>query len=503
MGALALLVLAVHDVGYIFSQPYWTDEDWVALTTKFPLSALPATTNSTPIGWSVLIRFFTVSGTQSARVVPLAFAAAAVVVAYWFARGLDWPRREASIGAALLAGIAMLLSPAMLIRDDLKQYTTDAFFAVLVLAVAARLERRWSRRALVTLSVVTWGGMLLSDAVAFMGAAAFTALCLVQLARRDWRRLTEAATTGLVTGILILAVYKGFDARAVTPSLTYSPHFASYYPPGRNLPALVSFVITQLRLEESHFGLGPLWLVAASFVVGVVTIFRLRRPVTATALAILWPEMLLISALRLYPFLDARTSTFLFAVTTVVAAIGVAGVCSLLLPWCKGALAAGLAVAAVAGFVVAAAPFVRSHLIPSEDIKALTLYVADHVPVGDTVVLAQDSNFGFAYYWPAGQPSRRPDSTIIQQYDAVFPDQPRIVVAPSRTPAGVDAAMAQALAQSRAHGCAPMYLIRTHLSAVEEQAYNSWLDEHHLKPVALSKSLPGLTVLRLNASVCQ
>jgi hypothetical protein len=502
-GVLALLVLVVHDVGYIFSQPYWTDEDWVALTTKFPLSALPATTNSTPIGWSVLIRFFSVSGTQSARVVPLAFAGAAVVVAYWFARRLDWPRREVSIGAAVLAAIAMLLVPAMLIRDDLKQYTTDAFFAILVLAVTSRLERDWSRRMLVTLSVVTWGGMLFSDTVAFVGAGAFAAVCVVQLVRRDWRRLAQSIVVGAITGILILAVYKGFDARAVTPSLTYSPHFASYYPPRRHLRELVDFVISKLQAENSHFGLGPLWLVAVTFVAGVVTVFRRGRPITGTALALLWPEMLLISALHLYPFLDARTSTFLFAVTTVTAAVGVAGMCSLLLPWLKGMLAAGLAVAALAGFMVASAPFVRSHNIPDEDMKAITLYVAEHVPSGDPVVLAQDSNFGFAYYWPAGQPSRVPNDSIIQQYEAVFPDQPRIVVATSRTPAGVDAAMKQALAQSRAHGCTPMYLIRTHLSADEENAYDSWLNQRHLSATAISPALGGLTIVRLNASTCQ
>jgi hypothetical protein len=500
---LALLVLAVHNVGYIFSQPYWTDEDWVALTTKFPLSALPATTNSTPIGWSVLIRFFSVSGTQSARVVPLAFAGAAVVVAYWFARRLDWSRREVSIGAGLLAGIAMLLVPAMLIRDDLKQYTTDAFFAVVVLAVTSRLERNWSRRMLVALSVVTWGGMLFSDAVAFVGAAAFAAVCVVQLVRRDWRRLAESTVVGVITAVLILAVYKGFDARAVTQSLTYSPHFANYYPPRRHLHKLVHFVISKLQAENSHFGLGPLWLVALLFVVGVVTVFRQKRPVTGTALAILWPEMLLISALHLYPFVDARTSTFLFAVTTVTAAIGVAGICSLLRPHLRGALAAGLAVVAVAGFIGASARFVRSENIPTEALKAITLYVADHVPANDPIVLAQDSNFGFAYYWPTGQPSRVPDDNIIQEYLATFPDQPRIVVATSRTATGVDAAMNQALAQSKAHGCAPIYLVRTHLTGPEEDAYNSWLNQRHLSAPAVSAALPGLTIVRLNASVCQ
>ena len=58
-----------------------------------------------------------------------------MVVAYWFARRLDWPRPAASLCAGLLAGIGMLLVPAMLIRDDLKQYTADAFFAVVALAM--------------------------------------------------------------------------------------------------------------------------------------------------------------------------------------------------------------------------------------------------------------------------------------------------------------------------------------------------------------------------------
>jgi hypothetical protein len=67
---LALLVLVVHDLGYVLSHPYWTDEAWVAATTVFPLSQLPVTTSSTPIGWAALMRLFTVGGTQSARLLP-------------------------------------------------------------------------------------------------------------------------------------------------------------------------------------------------------------------------------------------------------------------------------------------------------------------------------------------------------------------------------------------------------------------------------------------------
>jgi hypothetical protein len=157
LGLLGLLVLVVHDVGYMLRQPFWTDEAWVAVTTRFPLSQLPATTSSTPIGWSALIRLLTVRDDQAARLLPLAFAGVAVVIAYWFARRLGWRQQPAAVGAGLLAGLGVLLEPAMLVRDDLKQYTADACLALLVLALTSRLERQWSQRGLAGLSVAVWG----------------------------------------------------------------------------------------------------------------------------------------------------------------------------------------------------------------------------------------------------------------------------------------------------------------------------------------------------------
>ena len=170
--ALGLLVVLVHNVGYLLRQPFWTDEAWVAVTTRFPLSQLRATTSSTPIGWS---------------------------------------RREVSVGAGLLTAVAVLLVPAMLVRDDLKQYTADACLSLLVLALTSRLERDWSRGGLAGLSVAVWGGMLFSDPVAFVGVAAFGALLAVQLCRRAWGRLVETVVTGGCTAVLMFAVYKAFD----------------------------------------------------------------------------------------------------------------------------------------------------------------------------------------------------------------------------------------------------------------------------------------------------
>lgn len=499
---LTLLVLAVHDVGYIFSHPYWTDESWVVATTLFPLSQLPATTSSTPIGWSFLVRLFTVSGTESARLVPLVFAGIAVAVAYWFGRKLGWQRREVAIGAGVLAAIAMLLVPAMLVRDDLKQYTTDACFAILAIATASRLERNWSRMALIALSVTTWGGMLLSHTVAFVGAAAFAAVCVVQLARRDWRRFAEAVTVGVITAVLMGAVYEAFDAQAVLPGLTNSPHFRYYYLPlNDGLHAALSFISQHFAVVATQFGLGPAWLAVPLYVAGVVTVFRTGRPATALLLAVLWPEMLLISALRLYPFIDYRTSTFLFAVTAVVAAIGVAGVCALLRSYLKGALAAGLAALAVAGFAITAQPYARSHMIPSEDARDQVSYVAAHAGPDDVIAVNLNTTFNFAYYWRHDRPARRANTVLIQQYEPYYPGQPRIVMAQDRTLAGVSELVAQAVAQSRQHGCTPIWLVRTHIIATEAQAWPIALGKYHLTATPVRNA--GLSIIHMNSFSCK
>ncbi len=326
---LGLLVLVVHNVPYLLRVPYWTDEAWVAVTTRFPLSQLPSVTSSNPVGWSALLRLVTVSGHQTGRLLPLAFAGAAVPLAYWLGRQLRWPWAPASVLAGLLAAAGALLVPAMLVRDDLKQYTADACLSLLVLALTARLEAGWSRRCLAALSVSIWAGMLFSDGVAFTGVAALAAVCLVQLARRDWRRLAEAVIASAATGILMAAVYLGFYARAVVPGLT--AYWAAFYVPvHRGLHAALAFIHGQFDLQHAYFGLGPAWLAVPLVIAGLVTLLRLGHAATAIAVIALWPEMIALSALHKYPFLDLRTSTFLIVITAVVAAIGVAGLGALL-----------------------------------------------------------------------------------------------------------------------------------------------------------------------------
>jgi hypothetical protein len=103
-------------------QPFWLDEAWVAASTRYPLSQLPALTSSTPIGWTALVRLITVRGEQTSRLLPLAFAGAAVAIAYWFGRRLGWRRHVVAVLGGFLTGTSVLLVPAMgltiLVRID-------------------------------------------------------------------------------------------------------------------------------------------------------------------------------------------------------------------------------------------------------------------------------------------------------------------------------------------------------------------------------------------------
>jgi hypothetical protein len=423
-----------------------------------------------------------------------------VLTAYWFGRGLGWRRPQAAVIGALLAGIAVLLTPAMLVRDDLKQYTADACLALTVLALTSRLERTWSRRGLVALSTAAWGGMLLSDAAAFAGATAFAALCVIQLARRSWGRLAEAAAVGVATAILMLAVYKAFDARATGPALT-AWWSGSFLPVSKGLHANIAFVTSRFSAVDAYFGLGPAWLALPLVLAGLVVIFRLGRPATALTAAGLWPVMLTLSAARKYPFLDLRTSTFLFAVTAAVAAIGVAGACSLLPPWFRGTLPLSLALAvATITIVIPARPYVRSHTITNEDVRDQTRYAADHAVHGDVVLVNQNSSWGFAYYWTAGAPARRADAAVLQGYEPYFPSEPDIVVARNRNAAGVDAALAQALALARRRACGRIWLIRSHVNPTEQKAWLVILRQRKLTATPVGHA--GLSVLNVGTR-CQ
>ncbi len=127
-------------------------------------------------------------------------------------------------------------------------------------------------------------------------------------------------------------------------------------------------------------------------------------------------------------------------------------------------------------------------------------YVVAHAGPDDVIVVNLDSNWNFACYWPIGYPSRRPDTAVVQGYEAYFPGQPRIIVARSRSQAGVSAAMSQALARAR-QGCSRIWPVRSHVSVQEQAAWRTALRQDGLS--ATRAGHDGLRVIRLTRSMCR
>ena len=122
----------------------------------------------------------------------------------------------------------------------------------------------------------------------------------------------------------------------------------------------------------------------------------------------MFPIMLVIvivaSAARKYPFGDLRTSTFWLVAVPLLMAVAVAA---------AGRLAAAIdrrapvvvTAAALAVWVPATGPYIRSQQIPNEDVHSEVSYLDAHFRRGDVVIVSYAASYAFAYYYPLANPS--------------------------------------------------------------------------------------------------
>jgi hypothetical protein len=458
-------VLAVHSVPYLLQVPYWLDEAWVAMSTRVSLGHLTTVTVTTPIGWAFLLRLMPSTGQQDQRLLPLLFAGLTVLAAYGFARTL----RLLPVVTGLLAGGAALLVPTILVRDDLKQYTADAFVTVLIFALLSRLEAKWSRQRLAMLTGVLVASALVSQVTFFVAAAAFFCLGAVQLVRRRWAELAETVVAAAVGAVLLGGFFLAFDRGTQTKTLT--DYWNAYYLP-RHPTAAIHYINTRVHQLLPYFGIRHAVLLVALVVVGLATLGWRRRWATAALLPALAVVMLVVSALHKYPLLDERTSTFLITATVVVAAVGVAGVATLLAR--KVHLAAGIALAAAAAtvYILTALPFVNGHPLPFEDVRAQTAFVTMHASPGDVVLVSLGASYGYGYYAPS-----RPN--VVGKggvgFTVTYPAAARTVALAKRGPVDVRSGLARALSLVAGHPGQRLWIVLNHVAPAEQTAWNAAL----------------------------
>jgi hypothetical protein len=440
----ALLVLAASSrrLGYLFSHSFWLDEGWVADSVRAPLGQLRLLTSSTPIGWTLLLRLVPPLGPpERLRLLPIAFAVAAVVPAYLLGRRLGRVQ-------AVAAGLAAAVAPSALANDDLKQYTADVLVTLLLLCLAAWVESSWEVRRLAVLCAVCVPAVLVSHATVFVSVAVLGALALRCLAERRWERLRWVAGLGLAVAVVEGAVYLTF--LSVGDNAGMQRYWAPFFIPLSSGPGhAVAFVGSRLADALGRAGFGPWALAGLLALAGLAALWRGRLPATALAVPLLLAELVVAGAAHRYPFLDERTSLFFTVLVTVCAGLGVGALVALALrrPLTVplGLVAAGLAAALL---LPASRAAVRTPM-PGSSVRQQVDFVLANRQPGDVVVVGRGASFAFAYYWPQ-QPTfvrTRTGSAVLFQVE--YPDRPDLVVTHVRAQADADAAISQAEARTR------------------------------------------------------
>jgi len=490
--AVGLSVLLVHDVPYLIHHTFWLDEAWVADSVRARIGLTPSLASSTPVGWTFLLRLVPFGGAQRLRLVPLAFAMLAAAAGYLFGRELRLTR----FATGVLTGAAVLLSPAMLVRDDLKQYTAEAFACLVLWILVARIENEWSLRRLVAIAATASLGMLFANTVIFVGVAAMACLALECLVTRHYRRLAEVALAAAGMLGVAFVIYATLIHPQVTRGLV--AYWAPFYMPTTNASAAVSFLHLRLLQLGPYMGF-PLLADVVLILAGIAALAWLRRP----ALAALFPVTLVIviaaSAARKYPFGDLRTSTFWLVTAPLLMAVAVAAAAHLAAAAARRAsgdhearwaLLAPLVVAvlALAAWVPATDGYIRSHDIPNEDVRSEVTYLNSHFRPGDVIIVSYPASYAFAYYYPPNPSFPVGDGP--NGHVVAYPRLPWMVVMTARRAADVARALAAARAKIAAEPPAArgrIWIVRSHQTRTEIRAWRLDLAGDRVRVIPVGK----------------
>lgn len=207
---------------------------------------------------------------------------------------------------------------------------------------------------------------------------------------------------------------------------------------------------------------------------GLVTLAASGRWISAGTPVVLLGELACLSALRRYPFLDVRTSTFLLVVLVVVMAVGVGGVIAFLVR--RGWRAAGAAVGIVlaVAYLRAATPYVRSHTLSQEDVRSQVQYVEAHWRAGDVVLVNSAANWGFGHYarW---RPQFERSSAVATGFVVTYPAAVRVLTLRGRERPDVLSGFTTARALQAGRPGARLWIVRTHMFSPEAAVWGEVL----------------------------
>jgi hypothetical protein len=257
LASLTLGLICV--VGVIFrlsdlaARDLWTDEAWVALAAlkDSPGAALAAGASTPPLYLLTVWAAVQVLGGQEwvLRSLSCAFGIGTLVVLWLLARRLT------SRSVSLLALAVVACSPIMVYYSkELKQYSGDAFFAVLVVYLAERLRASGGRRG--------WTALALTGAIG-LGFSHPLVFCLPAAGLILWLSLPAARVRLVLLGGVWFLAFGAFYFLFIRPAM--DPELVAYwaldYPDFSGLGPFVLWLGSALYRYFWYFmgEWGPVW----------------------------------------------------------------------------------------------------------------------------------------------------------------------------------------------------------------------------------------------------
>ena len=387
LAGVALRVWAVGRPGF------WTDEAWVAISTRVSgVVQFLVSLSHTPILWVALLRplaCLPLSPEISLRLLPLGFGIATL----WLAWRLGGQLAGHPLGGLLGLAVVAIDPVSVLWSQQLKPYTAEAAMALLAFLAADAAVRRARAADVVVLALVLALGTTCSNAQLLVAPPILAALAARALLRGDGAALRRIMLAG-TTILLWNAVWFVLFMRAwLAPMQSY---WSSELAPLTDPAALVTYAHQSFgRLLGPGLGVHGTWLALSGL--AVLLVWPGARW-AVLALILLAAELITLSAAGSFPLDVQRTGLFVSTLFQVATGAAVGGLAVRL--WTRKRLRP----VAVAIPVLFALEIVRDHEWPpypqvqAEDLGPLVREMERDRQPGDHVLLYANSVFIWGYY---------------------------------------------------------------------------------------------------------
>lgn len=376
----------------------WTDEAWVALAAlkDSPRAALAASQSTPPLYLLTVWALAQVTGGGEAvlRSLSLFFGLGTLILFWPLARSLT--SRSASLLALALVGF----SPIMVYyAKELKQYSGDAFFAVLIFLLAERLRQRESKWIWPVLGLTGALGLGFSHAQVFILPVAWVTLWFIL---PSGQRL-KVALLGGVWAAAFAGIYFLFLRGQVDPELL--AYWAQDFPNFSGPVAFLGWLAAALRRYFVYFfGEWGLFWGLPLVLAGILAL--IRQGCSRSCLYLGGPLLLTLgaAALHRYPFMahygGNRLMLFSAPVLYLVAAVGLMAILTRL--WEKRQRLPALTLTLLLLLAVNPLEVLKENLYPRhnrEEIQPLVAHLQSRLQPQDWVYVYYFAVSPFKYYF--------------------------------------------------------------------------------------------------------